>query len=132
MYGRTCLVQRNVPPRFVRITRSKNDSSMSRMRGQRGGALVEVRHDGGVVDEHVDAPVLSVDPVHERAHVVLDADVGADSERLRAEGAYLAHHRLHRRDVGDGEPRALLRERLRHPPADALRAARDDDHLAFD
>ena len=51
----TCLVQTNVPPRFVRITRSIEAHVHVADSGPARRVHVEVRHDGRVVDEHVDA-----------------------------------------------------------------------------
>src|SRR5439155_6748593 len=62
------------------------------------------------------------------------ADVGRDADRAAAGGAYALHRGVHVRPPtrDDGHAATVSGERLAHGAADALAAAADDSHLAFD
>ena len=97
-----------------------------------GDAPGEVRHDGGIVHQHVDVPE-PVDHLVERPpDRLLVPDVRVDAQgigQLSQLGAglvepFLAH-------VDDDHLGLLSRERQRGVASDALAASRDHDHFAF-
>ena len=92
--------------------------------------LERLRHergvDAGVVDEPVDAAEAVEHGLRHRRAVGLGRDVDAQPERVAAVRGQLGRCLLGAAEVGDHDPRALVREAVGDRPADALRAAGDD------
>ena len=86
--------------------------------------------DAGVVHQHVDVTEGFHDRAHRLPHRGAIGDVAFHEQMITAQFPELLGRRLAPLDVyiQDGDPGPALRERLRHTPADAAAAARDD-HL---
>jgi hypothetical protein len=83
------------------------------------------QRDAGVVDQDVDPAEPLPHPCGQRGDPGVVGDVTGDAEGLDAALAGGGHHRGGLAQVQQGERVPLVRERLGHPPADALRDAGD-------
>jgi hypothetical protein len=89
-----------------------------------------VRHDGGIIDHHVDLAEARDDPVHKRFDAYFLAHIDRRGQRLRK----LSELRGGRTgqlfvEVRDDDFGFLLRKGSRGVFADTLRATGDDDDL---
>jgi hypothetical protein len=93
-----------------------------------------LRHQPGVVEHDVDAPVLLHGRVHEALHLAAVGDVGGEGERLPSLGRQVVRERLEAAGAprAQHDRRALRGEQPCGGLAQPAARARDDDDLPFD
>ena len=90
-----------------------------------------MRHDSGVWHHNVYAPEAVYRPGDHVLDLGLVLDIHLQRQHLRSPLSHLSGDLLGRRNVGDDQVGPRLRKGVRHVPAYAHRATRDDNRLSF-